>query len=242
MASVLQANVERRLRLARGLRLYDAGGDLPERAARAVARSAPAEIGLARDFWRRYASRRGHRRASRDASSSERADASCRYHRGKVDAALDPATVAEYGRRSMSRQALVPRLHLSTCSPASTADDRCARFDDRFAAAIATSSTVASPALCPTSRRSRSTSSSPRSPCSKPIEAADQRGRESEQFERRVAERRPRQHRAVEGADRPHPRRPPLRRAECSARPAKSPPPPSSRRSRCAKRRRPPPA
>ena len=40
--------------LARGLRLYEAGGPLPERAVQLWRYLAPNDLDLAREFWRRY--------------------------------------------------------------------------------------------------------------------------------------------------------------------------------------------
>ena len=40
--------------LARSLRLYEADGPLPERAAELWGHIASAEMDIARDFWRRY--------------------------------------------------------------------------------------------------------------------------------------------------------------------------------------------
>ena len=55
MASVVQGTSNGEYDLARSLKLYDTGGDLPERARELWALIGGDAIELAREFWRRYA-------------------------------------------------------------------------------------------------------------------------------------------------------------------------------------------
>ena len=55
MASVVQGTSDGNYDLVRGLRLYDANGDLPERARQLWAHIHDEGIEMAREFWRRYA-------------------------------------------------------------------------------------------------------------------------------------------------------------------------------------------
>src|SRR5690242_6172943 len=56
MASVVQGTSNGDYDLARSLRLYDTGGDLPQRSRELWGLIGDDAIVLARDFWRRYAS------------------------------------------------------------------------------------------------------------------------------------------------------------------------------------------
>ncbi len=103
---------------------------------------------------------------------------------GKVDADWVQA-VAEYGRQHLSRAHVGSRLH---CRARPQAAGRIiARMFDRFADDLDKLEQCVERLPAPRPR-SRPTSSSPRSALLEAIEAADQRGRESGEFERRVAD------------------------------------------------------
>jgi methyl-accepting chemotaxis protein len=98
--------------LARGLRFYDAGGKLPERAAALWQQIGNAEMDLAREFWRRYR----QSEELKDSVSDEQIEAMAKkivpYLRDKFLRLGDPTWVGT--ARSYVEKALSANLSLST--------------------------------------------------------------------------------------------------------------------------------
>jgi methyl-accepting chemotaxis protein len=98
--------------LARGLRLYEGDGPLPERAAELWRHLAPAELDLARDFWRRYRQSEEVREPISDAKVEELANRILPYLRDKFARAASPQWVET--ARSYVENALKAGVSLST--------------------------------------------------------------------------------------------------------------------------------
>jgi hypothetical protein len=79
--------------LARGLRLYDGDGPLAERTADLWRHLAPAEMDLARDFWRRYRESEEIREPISDEKVEELATRITPYLRDKFSRTADPRWV-----------------------------------------------------------------------------------------------------------------------------------------------------
>ena len=87
MASVVQGTSNGNYDLARGLRLYDTSGDLPERARAICGRMIQDDgIEMAREFWRRYARSPEVREPIDDAKIEQLADRHRPLHRQQVRA------------------------------------------------------------------------------------------------------------------------------------------------------------
>src|SRR3954453_18455782 len=93
MASV-RANSGNSYDLSRGLRLYEANGPLPERAAALWRYLAPAEMEVAREFWRRYRLSEEVKEPISDEKVEELATRILPYLRDKFDRIASPQWVA----------------------------------------------------------------------------------------------------------------------------------------------------
>ena len=111
MASV-RANSGETYDLARGLRLYEAGGPLPERAAALWHYLAPAEMDLAREFWRRYRQSEEVAEAISDDKVEQLANRILPYLRDKFERIASPQWVET--ARSYVEKALSAKVSLST--------------------------------------------------------------------------------------------------------------------------------
>ena len=111
MASV-RANSGDTYDLARGLRLYEADGPLPERAVELWRMIAPAEMELARQFWRRYRQSDEVTETISDAKADELAARIAPYIRDKFERIASPQWVAT--ARSFVESALAKNVSLST--------------------------------------------------------------------------------------------------------------------------------
>jgi methyl-accepting chemotaxis protein len=111
MASV-RANSGDSYDLARGLRLYEGNGPLPERAALLWRHLAPAEMDLAREFWRRYAQSEDVSEAISDDKIEQLSARILPYLRDKFERIASPQWVAT--ARSYVEKALSANVGLST--------------------------------------------------------------------------------------------------------------------------------
>jgi len=111
MASV-RANSGDSYDLARGLRLYEADGPLPDRAARLWHYLAPAEMDLARDFWRRYRQSEEVADSISDEKVEELATRIIPYLRDKFERIASPQWVT--AAHSFVEKALAAHVSLST--------------------------------------------------------------------------------------------------------------------------------
>jgi methyl-accepting chemotaxis protein len=111
MASV-RANSGDTYDLARGLRLYEAGGPLAERAAALWRHLAPSEMALARAFWLRYRQSEEVKGSIADDKVEELATRIVPYLRDKFDRIASPQWVAT--ARSYVEKALANQVSLST--------------------------------------------------------------------------------------------------------------------------------
>ncbi len=98
--------------LARGLRLYEADGPLAERAAALWRHLAPAELDLAREFWRRYRQSEEVTDAISDEKIEELATRILPYLRDKFERIASPQWVAT--ARSYVEKSLAAHVSLST--------------------------------------------------------------------------------------------------------------------------------
>ena len=98
--------------LARGLRLYEGDGPLPERAAELWRHLAPAELDIARDFWRRYRQSEEVGEPISDDKVEELAKRIVPYLRDKFTAIASARWVDT--ARSYVEKALANRVSLST--------------------------------------------------------------------------------------------------------------------------------
>ncbi len=98
--------------LARGLRLYDAGGTLADRSVELWRLLASAEMDLARDFWRRYRQSEEVRDAISDEKVDELAKRILPYLRDKFERIASPQWVET--ARSFVERALSAQVSLST--------------------------------------------------------------------------------------------------------------------------------
>ena len=111
MASV-RANMGDSYDLERGLRLDEGDGPLPERAARLWRYLAPAEMDLARDFWRRYRQSEEVTDSVSDEKVEELATRIIPYLRDKFERIASPQWVAT--ARTYVERALASHVSLST--------------------------------------------------------------------------------------------------------------------------------
>ena len=98
--------------LARGLRLYEAGGPLPERAVQLWRYLAPNDLDLAREFWRRYRQSEEVTDSIADDKLEELAARIVPYLRDKFERIASPQWVAT--ARSFVEKALSANVSLST--------------------------------------------------------------------------------------------------------------------------------
>ncbi len=98
--------------LARGLRLYEGDGPLAERAAELWRHIAPAELDLARDFWRRYRQSEEVTDSISDEKVEELAKRILPYLRDKFERIASPQWVET--ARNYVEKALANRVSLST--------------------------------------------------------------------------------------------------------------------------------
>src|SRR5687768_769586 len=98
--------------LARGLRLYEASGPLPERAAELWGHIGDAELDIARDFWRRYRQSEEVTEAVSDEKVEELANRILPYLRDKFERIASPQWVAT--ARTYVEKALANGVSLST--------------------------------------------------------------------------------------------------------------------------------
>ena len=98
--------------LARGLRLYEGDGPLPERAAELWRHIAPAEMEIARDFWRRYRQSEEVTDSVSDEKVEELAKRIVPYLRDKFERIASPQWVAT--AHAYVEKALAARVSLST--------------------------------------------------------------------------------------------------------------------------------
>src|SRR4051794_17959946 len=111
MASV-RGNSGNSYDLARGLRLYEAGGPLPERAALLWRHLAPVEMDLAREFWRRYRQSEEVKESISDDKIEELATRIIPYLRDKFERIASPQWIAT--ARSYVEKSLASQVSLST--------------------------------------------------------------------------------------------------------------------------------
>ena len=111
MASV-RANSGDTYDLARGLRFYQAEGPLPERAAALWRVLAPAELELAREFWRRYGQSEEVAEAISDEKLEQLSARILPYLRDKFERIASPQWVAT--ARSYVEKSLSANVSLST--------------------------------------------------------------------------------------------------------------------------------
>ena len=111
MASV-RANMGDSYDLARSLRLYEGAGPLAERAATLWRYLAPAEMELAREFWRRYRQSEEVTETVSDEKVEALATRIVPYLRDKFERVASPQWVAT--ARSFVEKALAANVSLST--------------------------------------------------------------------------------------------------------------------------------